>query len=448
MGDGTRHQQTAQRTQNQCNKHGDPQQRSHLGRKGKQCLFAHRTQQKPLLVREWRVAVVEVYGPLHHIVFGAAQCHAVLAVFLRKVQHGGRGFQRKYILAAGHGFAHRDTRRLDIVLGRDEEVAAVVIIAQFGVGQFFLQIAGQDLHAHHTVDRAVRQDQRLGVGHGRAVILHHFAVILHHFVDAGRPAAIVVIVQTCFVFIGFLKRCFEKAVAFQSLIAQHRLPALVRGDAELFDHRCAAALDKQIGVVLRRAGIGVQIPQVDAGQAAAHLAVVQIQRIEHHKDSGDGFGAHGTHQLRRDGHQKRIALGSAGVQSVQRHGAIHQHLLQGAVDMLRQIIQVLRPLHQVFQIADAVVHLHGQDILGVLVQPAGHIGHSDTQRKQDDLDDHHDHHIGKDGQEDGPALSFPFFCSACACIPAFVHGHLPFHLMLQQSGCAQPSYCFSWLQIS
>ena len=133
---------------------------------------------------------------------------------------------------------------------------------------------------------------------------------------------------------------------------------------------------------------------------------MQIHGVQYHKDATDRFCSQGAHQLRRNGREQCVALLTARVQFGQIELAFFLHGKNGIVDVLRQIGQVLCILHQVLHVADAVAHLHVEHVLGVLVQPAVHIGNGNADCQQHHLYLHHQHHGAKNGAEDRPARFF------------------------------------------
>ena len=58
------------------------------------------------------------------------------------------------------------------------------------------------------------------------------------------------------------------------------------------------------------------------------------------------------------------------------------------------------------KIPAAVVHLHGKDILGVLVQLRAHLHEVDVCDQQQNFDEHHQHQGVEDGAEDGTLAAF------------------------------------------
>ena len=133
---------------------------------------------------------------------------------------------------------------------------------------------------------------------------------------------------------------------------------------------------------------------------------MQIHGVQYHKDATDRFCSQGVHQLRRNGREQCVALLTARVQFGQIELAFFLHGKNGIVDVLRQIGQILCILHQVLHVADAVAHLHVEHVLGVLVQPAVHIGNGNADCQQHHLHQRHQHHGVKNGAEDRPACFF------------------------------------------
>ena len=161
--------------------------------------------------------------------------------------------------------------------------------------------------------------------------------------------------------------------------------------------------------MVRGAGVRVQVPQVHAGHGAAHFLFRKVVGVDHKKDAGHGAGAQCTHQIGRGGLHQGVSGLAALVHRVQRNGAVLQHLLGQVVDGGGNVGELLCLDQHILQVAGAVAHLHVHDLLGVLVQPPGHIGQADAGRQQDHLRQQHRHHGKEDGAEDrllGP-VRFP-----------------------------------------
>ena len=432
-------QQAAQNAQHQRAHHHSGEHMPDILRKGEQRLAVHCADQQPVLIGEGRVAAVQEDGHCHRVVIPFVQVQPAAVCPPLAAHHACRLFQCIAVLTGRDQLADHEFLGVLVRSGGHQKIRAAFLVLQLCIGHFFLHIAGEQLHAHHAVHRAVRQDQRLRVGNGRTVIARDR-------VCAGGPAAVIFLAQAGIVLIGPQERFLEKAPALQAVVAQDRLPAFIGGDAQRLDHRRAAALDQQVGILLRRAGVRVQIPQIDAGHTAAHIQNAQVLGVQHHKNAGDGSCAQGVDQLRCNGGKQRAALFTVGVQGIQIQTARVHHGKGGPVDVVREIGQVLCILHQVLHVTDAVAHLHGKHVLCVLVQPAAHIGDVDADDEQQDLCHQYQHHRPENGAEDRLCLfSAPGRPCALRC-PTVQHHSSP--LSLRMSRAAQPSYCASFAQMS
>ena len=283
-----------------------------------------------------------------------------------------------------------------------QQIGALPAVLQLLIRHLGFQIAGQDLHTDDAVHGAVRQDEGLGVGNGRALVTGEL-------VGLGEPAAVVGGVQLFVILPGGLEHGAHKAAVGQAAVIQGGAPAFVGGDAQRLDHRRAGTLQHQVGVAVRGAGVRVQVPQVHAGHGAAHFLFRKVVGVDHKKDAGHGASAQCTHQIGRGGFHQGVSGLAALVHRVQRNGAVLQHLLGQVVDGGGNVGELLCLDQHILQVAGAVAHLHVHDLLGVLVQPPGHIGQADAGRQQDHLRQQHRHHGKEDGAEDrllGP-VRFP-----------------------------------------
>ena len=284
-----------------------------------------------------------------------------------------------------------------------------------------MQIVSEQFHAHHAVYRAVRQDQRHRVGNS-------VPVVPCQTVGVCGPAAIAFRRKAGTALIRSLKDRAQDAALGIGLIRESGLPALIRADAQLFYHCGAGAFQQKVVVALRRAGIRVQIPQVDAGHFFAHLAGVQIMGVQHDKDAGHLLCAQSVQKLRGKRYQQGIALFAAVIQRIQRDIAAFQQLLGGGGDLLAQLLQILRVPQDLLHIAGAVAHPHGKQILGVFVQLPGHVDDKDTGGRHQQLHHQHQHHGSKNIVEHGsfrsvfqalPLALFPCVKHRPASFPSF-----------------------------
>ena len=302
-GQPCRNQQAAQNAQHQRDHHGGQQHLAHPVGKSQQHRLFHSTGQKPLFSGKGRVAVIHLQRLQHHVIALIVQLHPVAAVAVAAaVQNAQRCICRYQILAGGHGLAQGEhTVRQRIIGSGHDKIGACLVLVQLHIRQLGLQIIGEQLHAHHAVYRTVRQDQRHRVGNG-------VPVVPCQTVGVGSPAAIVFCRKAGTALIRSLKDRAQDAALCIALIRKGGLPALIRADAQLFYHCGAGAFQQKIAVALRRAGVRILIPQVDAGHFFAHLAGVQIVGVQHDKDAGHLLFPQGVQKPRGKRYQQGIAL--------------------------------------------------------------------------------------------------------------------------------------------
>ena len=418
-GQPRRDQQAAQNAQHQRNQYGSQQHLAHPVGKSQQHRLLHGTGQKPLFGGKGRVAVVQLQRFQHHVIALAAQLQPVAAVAVAAaVQDAQRGICRYQILAGGHGLAQGKRTVCLHIGGGHDKISARLVLVQLGERQFGFQILGKQLHAHHAVHRAVRQNQRHRVGNG-------VPVVPCQTVGVGSPAAIVFRRKAGAIFIRSLKDRAQDAALGIGLIREGGLPALIRADAQLFYHGGAGAFQQKVAVALRGAGFRVQIPQIDAGHFFANLAGVQIMGVQHDKDAGHLLCAQGVQKLRSKRYQQSIALLAAVIQRIQRDIAAFQQLLGGGGDLLAQLLQILRVPQELLHIAGAVAHPHGKQILGVFVQLPGHVDGKDAGGRHQQLHCQHQHHGRKNMIEHGSFRSV-FQALPLALFPCVKHRPAPF----------------------
>ena len=428
-GQPCRDQQAAQNAQHQCDQYGSQQHLAHLVGKCQQHRLFHGTGQKPLFGGKGRVAVIHLQRLQHHIIALIVQLHPVAAVAVAAaVQNAQRCICRYQILAGCHGLAQGEHAVRQRIIGSGhDKIGACLVLVQLGEGQLCLQILREQFHAHHAVYRAVRQDQRHRVGNG-------VPVVPGQTVGVGGPAAIAFRRKAGIALIRGLKDRAQDAALGISLIGESGLPALIRADGQLFYHCGAGAFQQKVAVALRRAGVRVHIPQVDAGHFFAHLAGVQIMGVQDEKDAGHLLCAQGVQKLRGKRYQQGIALFAAVIQRVQRDIAAFQQLLGGGGDLLAQLLQILRVPQYLLHIAGAVAHPHGKQILGVFVQLPGHVDGKDAGDCHQQLHRQHQHHGGKNIVEHGsfrsvfqalPLALFPCVKHRPASFPSFLRAVSP-----------------------
>ena len=365
------HQQAAHSPQQQGEEHRRGDDLLHGAGKAEQDAAAHRAHQQPLFVGEGRVAAVQVQALDRRIAGLVVQRQPAFAVRLPAgdlfhARVDDVGIQSVARHQRQEQFRVRQARRCG-----HQQIGTLPAVLQLLIRHLGFQIAGQDLHTDDAVHGAVRQDEGLGVGNGRALVTGEL-------VGLGEPAAVVGGVQLFVILPGGLEHGARKAAAGQAAVAQCSAPAFVGGDAQLLDHCRTGTLDHQVGFALRGAGVRVQVPQVHAGHGAAHFLFRKVVGVDHKKDAGHGAGAQCTHQIGRGGLHQGVSGLAALVHRVQRNGAVLQHLLGQVVDGGGNVGELLCLDQHILQVAGAVAHLHVHDLLGVLVQPPGHIGQADA----------------------------------------------------------------------
>ena len=119
--------------------------------------------------------------------------------------------------------------------------------------------------------------------------------------------------------------------------------------------------------------------------------------VQDKKHAGHRLDAQGADKLRRGGFQQGIGRVAAAVQRAQADPSLVQKLLGQAIDGIGKAGQLLCIVEDGLKIPAAVVHLHGKDILGVLVQLGAKPGGVGGKGQQQDL---HRQQGEKDGAED------------------------------------------------
>ena len=128
--------------------------------------------EKPVLARERGVPAVEVQGGDRSNVEGIAE---EVAVGMGTVEAQRKAFVRRTRLPVAVGTEHRTQLQFRgrelLRIGHGKEIGAVVL--QLRAGQVLPQVVGQQFHADHAVNGAVRQDQGLAVGNGLVGVPGH-----------------------------------------------------------------------------------------------------------------------------------------------------------------------------------------------------------------------------------------------------------------------------------
>ena len=128
--------------------------------------------EKPVLARERGVPAVEVQGGDRSNVEGIAE---EVAVGMGTVEAQRKVFVRRTRLPVAVGTEHRTQLQFRgrelLRIGHGKEIGAVAL--QLRAGQVLPQVVGQQFHADHAVNGAVRQDQGLAVGNGLVGVPGH-----------------------------------------------------------------------------------------------------------------------------------------------------------------------------------------------------------------------------------------------------------------------------------
>ena len=165
--------------------------------------------------------------------------------------------------------------------------------------------------------------------------------------------------------------------------------------------------------------------------------------VQHKEDACHLLFPQGVQKPRGKRNQQGIALFAAVIQRVQRDIAAFQQLLGGGVDLLAQLLQILRVPQDLLHIAGAVAHPHGKQVLGVFVQFPGHVDGKDADGRHQQLHCQHQHHGGKNIVEHGSFRSV-FQALPLALFPCVKHRPASFPSF---SG-VQPSYCCSCARVA
>ena len=95
--------------------------------------------------------------------------------------------------------------------------------------------------------------------------------------------------------------------------------------------------------------------------------------VQDEVDARHRLGAQGRDQLGGDGRQQGVSRVAAAVQRAQADLSLVQKFLRQGVDPAGQGRKLLRIVQLGLDVAAAGLHLHGKDILGVLVQLRAHL---------------------------------------------------------------------------
>lgn len=213
-------------------------------------------------------------------------------------------------------------------------------------------------------------------------------------------------IQLGFRVIGGLERRVEQPPCAEGAVGDGGLPRLIRGDVLGLHQSGGGPLEHQVRVVFRRRRVGIKVPQVDGGQPVAVGPLVQVVGVQDEVDARHRLGAQGRDQLGGDGRQQGVSRVAAAVQRGKVDGTTVQQFLRQGVDPAGQGGKLLRIVQLGLDVAAAGLHLHGKDILGIMVQLRAYPHEVDGCDQQQNFDEHHQHRGVEDGAEDGTLAAF------------------------------------------
>ena len=118
-------------------------------------------------------------------------------------------------------------------------------------------------------------------------------------------------------------------------------------------------------------------------------ATVQVVGVQHQKDAGHRPAAQSGDELWGGGFQQGVGGDAAAVQRGKVDPAAVQQLLRQGVDLTFQRGKLLRIVQGGPDVSAAVLHLHGEDILRVLIQLGADPHRIDGRDEQCDLHQQH-----------------------------------------------------------
>ena len=136
-------------------------------------------------------------------------------------------------------------------------------------------------------------------------------------------------------------------------------------------------------------------------------ATVQVVGVQHQKDAGHRPAAQSGDELWGGGFQQGVGGDAAAVQRGKVDAAAVQQLLRQGVDLTFQSGKLLRIVQGGLDVSAAVLHLHGEDVLRVLVQLGADPHRIDGRDEQRDLHQQHTDHRFEDGAENGALCAGP-----------------------------------------
>ena len=318
----------------QCQYDDNHQHLPNAAGKAVQLLDGHKPNQQPVLTGERRVSAVQRQRLFAGKVACAVNCQKALTGCIL-LQHQRVFRLNRRVGRRADGDLQRQRIRGQVVRRRAEQVAAAAIVLQFRGGQFAAQVGvRQKPDADHAIYRAVGKDQRLGVG-------KHAARVIREAEWKARPVTIIIRrKQRVGVPRGLIGK-IEKVGCF-ALIFKGRLPSTGGVKPRGLHKRCRGKLQRKVIIAVGIWTIRVEVAHINTGEARPVHAVIQIAAAENNIDAAELFRAHFEHQLRRNGAQKRLGRGTAGIQRIQRNRTVRQERFGLTVDVGRQRGQLLR----------------------------------------------------------------------------------------------------------
>ena len=359
--------------QQDCQTHKD----HHMIRKGKKIFTFHRSHQCPLLMEKRGISTIQSQRTNCGIAFSLRILQPVLSLFLRKYQ-----------IAAGK-FLHTSQWRgtgclpkIDRLSGKlffrgDQMIGSVFLIFKFLVRKQGLHVRSEHFHSDHTIDRAIWKDQRYGIGNSGTVIsLQHIGL--------SCPPSVCFCFQLLLILKGSLKNRINKTLLLQCFRRKRRKPAFIRRNIHLFYQLDRWTFQKKVGVFFGRWRQWIQVTDVDTRKNTIFLSLIQILRIENHKNTGYRFAPERLDKIPGNCLQKWHGIFSTLIQVLKIYSFFTEKHFCDTVDPIWQFLQILIFQHDVFQICTSVFHLFFHDIHGILIHLWSHLAEvKDSQEHQD-----------------------------------------------------------------
>ena len=226
----------------------------------------------------------------------------------------------------------------------------------------------------------------------------------------------------------------EKVRCF-ALIFKGRLPSAGGVKPCVLHKRCRGKLQRKVSIAVGIWTIRVEVAHINTGEARPVHAVIQIAAAENNIDAAEFFCAHFEHQLRRNGAQKRLGCGTAGIQRIQRNRTVRQERFGLTVDVGGQRGQLLRRNQKILQISAAIFHLFAQNFLRIVIQLRRHLPDDNCADEQGQFNHQHEQQRKEDGEKDRMHFAalrrgnHDTFTSFLACVSKFARQHFR-HLFL------------------